>query len=121
MKPLRILVIEDDALVAAALAEILESQGHSVCAIVRTEADAVAAAFKFSPEMMIVDVQLRKGSGLDAVDRIQGRRLVAHVFVCGDAPTLRALRPGATVIQKPYFEQDLTRALRRALDVDTAA
>jgi FixJ family two-component response regulator len=121
MKPLRILVMEDDSMVAAALAELLETQGHSVCAIVATEADAVASAFQLSPEMMIVDVRLRKGCGLGAVDRILGFRLVAHIFVCGDAPTIRALRPGATVIQKPYFEQDLTRALQRALDAAAAA
>jgi CheY-like chemotaxis protein len=121
MKSLRILVVEDDAVVAAVLAELLEMQGHSVCAIAATEADAVAAEFQFSPEMMIVDIQLRKGSGLGAVDRIQGRRHVAHVFVCGDASRIRALRPGATVIQKPYFEHDLTCAIQRALDASTEA
>ncbi|WP_294532719.1 response regulator [uncultured Rhodoblastus sp.] len=121
MKSLRILVVEDDALVAAVLAELLEIQGHCVCAIVATEADAVAAALKLSPEMLIVDVRLRMGCGLGAVDRIQGRRLVAHVFVCGDASGVRALRPGATVIQKPYLEQDLTLALQRALDTVAAA
>ena len=116
MKPLRILVVEDDALGAAALAELLEMQGHSVCAIVATESDAVAAASRFKPEMMIVDAQLREGSGIGAVDRIQRRRLVAHVFVCGDALRIRMLRPCATVIQKPYFERDLTSAIQRALD-----
>jgi two-component system, response regulator PdtaR len=114
-------VMEDDAMVAAVLAELLETHGHTVCAIAATEADAVAAALHHIPEMMIVDVQLRKGSGLGAVDRIQGLRLVAHVFVCGDASRIRALRPGATVIQKPYFEHDLTRALQRALDAAAAA
>ncbi len=121
MKALRILVVEDDAMVARVLAELLETQGHCICAIVATEDDAVAAAFRFAPEMMIVDVKLREGSGLDAVDRIEGRRLVAHVFVCGDALRIRALRPCATVIQKPYFERDLTFAIQRALDGVAAA
>ena len=121
MKALRILVVEDDANVAMVLAELLETQGHRVCAIVATEADAVAAALQFTPEIMIVDVKLREGSGLDAVDRIQGRRLVAHVFVCGDALRIRTLRPHATVIQKPYFERDLTLAIQRALDGAAAA
>ena len=121
MKPLRILVMEDDAVVAAALGELLEMQGHSVCAIVATESDAVAAAVRFRPDMMIVDAQLREGSGIGAVDRIQGGRPVAHVFVCGNALRIRTLRPCATVIQKPYFEQDLTRAIQRALDAAVAA
>ena len=115
MKSLCILVVEDDAVVARVLAELLEALGHDVCAIAATETDAVAAAFEFTPEMMIVDVKLREGSGLVAVDRIQDRRLVAHVFVCGDALRVRALRPCATVIQKPYFERDLTFAIQCAL------
>lgn len=115
MKPLRILVIEDDAMVAAVLAEMLETQGHSVCAIAATEADAVIAALQFRPGMMIVDVKLREGSGVGAVDRILSRGLIAHIFVCGDAARIRALRPSATVIQKPYFEHDLTCAIERAL------
>jgi CheY-like chemotaxis protein len=115
MKSLRILVIEDDDMVAAVLTELLETQGHTICAIAATEGEAVADALELFPEMMIVEVHLREGSGLEAVDRIQRRRSVAHVFVCGDAPRIRALRPGATVIQKPYFEHDLTRALKSAL------
>jgi CheY-like chemotaxis protein len=121
MKALRILVVEDDAMVAMVLAELLVMQGHSVCAIAATESDAVAAAFRFTPDMMIVDAQLREGSGLGAVDRIQGGRPVAHVFVSGDALRVRTLRPCATVIQKPYFERDLTCAIQRAFDAAAAA
>lgn len=121
MKALRILVVEDDAVDGSALAELLEMQGHSVCAIVATESDAVAAALRFKPDMMIVDAQLREGSGVGAVDKIQGGRLVAHVFVSGDALRIRMLRPCATVIQKPYFECELTCAIQRALDAAAAA
>jgi CheY-like chemotaxis protein len=115
MKPLRILVVEDDPMVALTLSEILETQGHDVLAIATTESEAVAAALELKPEMMIVDAGLREGSGLDAVDRIQQGMRMAHVFMSGDARPIRALRPWATTIQKPFFEADLTRALQRAL------
>jgi CheY-like chemotaxis protein len=121
MKPLRILVIEDNALIAIALAEMLELQGHSVCAIVSTESEAVAAAARFKPELMIVDAQLREGSGIDAVDRILDAMTVAHVFVTGDAMGVRRLRPRSTVIEKPYFEDDLTCAIQSALAAAAAA
>ena len=120
MKALCILVVEDDAMVAMVLAEMLKTMGHSICAMVATEADAVLAALQFRPELMIVDVQLREGSGLGAVDRIQIRQLLAHVFVCGDARRIRQLRPKATVIQKPYFEHDLTLAIQHAVDGSAA-
>ncbi|MTV32814.1 response regulator [Rhodoblastus acidophilus] len=116
MKPLRILVVEDDSMVALTLAEMLEAQGHDVLAIATTEFEAVTAALDLKPEVMIVDAQLREGSGIGAVDRIQNRIRIAHVFISGDILPIHALRPLATMIQKPFFEADLTRAIQRALD-----
>jgi CheY-like chemotaxis protein len=121
MTPLRILLVEDDAMVALTLAEMLEAQGHEILGIAITESEAVAAALDLRPEMMIVDAQLREGSGLGAVDRIQTRRAIAHVFISGDTLPIHTLRPWATMIQKPFFEAELTRAIQRALDVAAAA
>ena len=121
MKPLRILLVEDDAMIALTLAEMLEAQGHQVLGIATTESEAVAAAFDLKPEMMIVDAQLREGSGLGAVDRIENGTRIAHVFISGDTLPIQTLRPWATMIQKPFFEAELTRAIQRALDVAAAA
>ena len=49
MKVLRILVVEDDALIGMLLAEVLVGMGHEVCAIEANEADAVAAAARCRP------------------------------------------------------------------------
>ena len=50
-----------------------------------------------------VDAQLRAGSGLGAVDRIQDKRFVAHVFVCGDASLGYAVLSIAFVSRRPRF------------------
>jgi CheY-like chemotaxis protein len=55
MKALRILVVEDDAMIAMLLADMFAAMGHDVCAIERTEAGAVAAATLCKPDLMIVD------------------------------------------------------------------
>jgi len=102
MRPLRILLVEDDGMVALALAELLETQGHDVLAIATTESEAVAAALDLKPEMMIVDAQLREGSGLGAVDRIQRATRIPHVFVSGDILAIRALKPLATMMQSRF-------------------
>ena len=49
MKALRVLVIEDDALIAMLLAELLAGMGHDVCATAATEAEAVIAAARSKP------------------------------------------------------------------------
>ena len=49
MAALRVLVVEDDAIIGALLAEMLEGMGHDVCAVEATEADAVTAAARCGP------------------------------------------------------------------------
>lgn len=111
---LRILVVEDDGLIGTLLGDMLELLGHKVCAIEVTEDGAIAAAAKFSPNFMIVDAQLRSGSGISAVDAILKNGLVPHVFVTGDVFEIRKLRPNAVVIEKPFSEATLTAAINRA-------
>ena len=115
MRALRVLVVEDDAMIGTLLAEMLEAMGHDICAIEATEADAVAAAVQFRPNLMIVDVRLGDGSGLAAVEEILRTGPVPHLFVSGDTSRIRALRPGAVVIQKPFRESDLARAIQCTL------
>jgi CheY-like chemotaxis protein len=115
MKALRVLVVEDDAMVGMLLAEVLTGMGHDVCANEATETDAVAAAARCSPDMMIVDVMLGDGSGVSAVAEILRTGFVPHVFVSGDTSRVRAFRPHAVVLQKPYSEPDLAQAMQRAL------
>jgi len=117
MKALRILIVEDDALIGMLLAEMLEEMGHGVCAIEATEADAVTAVIRCRPDLIIVDVRLGDGSGISAIEEILRNGPIPHLFVSGDISRVKALRPDAVVIQKPFREVDLTAAIQSALDV----
>jgi len=116
MSALRILVVEDDAMIGMMLTEMLEEMGHDVCSIETTEAEAISAADRCRPDLMIVDVLLGAGNGLSAVTEILRAGPVPHLFVSGDISKVQALRPGAVAIQKPYRESDLVRAIQLALD-----
>jgi len=117
MKALRVLVVEDDALIGQLLAETLAGMGHDVRAIASTEAAAVAAAVRCRPHLMIVDARLSDGSGVSAVEAILRAGPVPHVFVTGDPSNVQALRPDAVVVEKPFCEADLALAIERALGV----
>ena len=121
MTALRVLVVEDDTIISMLLAEILEEMGHDVCAIEATEAAAVAAAVRCTPDMMIVDERLGDGSGVSAVDKILRTGPVALLFITGDIWRVKALRPGAAVLQKPFRKSDLARAIQCALDAAAAS
>jgi len=112
---LRIMVVEDEAMVAELLTEVLEGMGHKVCAVEATEADAVATAVGCRPDLMIVDALLGLGSGVAAVQQILRTWLVPHVFVSGDLSRVWKLKPDAVMLQKPFRESDLAAAIQRAL------
>jgi CheY-like chemotaxis protein len=115
MKRLNILVVEDDDLVAELIGEMLADMKHIVCTTTATQSGAVTAAKLYNPDLMIVDVMLREGNGLDAVDLILQRGHVPHFFVSGDVAKVLKLRPDAIVVLKPYTEATLVAAMNHAL------
>ena len=114
-RKLQILVVEDEPIIAELLSDVLEGMGHDVCAIAMSQTDAISAAERCRPDLMIVDVRLGRGSGLCAVDEILRERYVAHVFVSADLAAVRTQRPMSVAIQKPYRESELERAIQRSL------
>jgi CheY-like chemotaxis protein len=117
MKAPRILVAEDEAIIAMLLALLLRSMGYEVCAVVGSESEAVAEAARCKPDLMIVDARLGRGSGIAAVTEILRGGFVPHVFVTGDAFQVRTLRPDAVILKKPFVENELALAIARALAV----
>jgi two-component system, response regulator PdtaR len=115
MKALRVLVVEDDALIAMLLAELLESMGHPICATAATEGEAVIAAAHYRPDLMIVDAGLGISSGISAVEEICRAGPLAHVFVSGDAERVRLRQPDAVVVRKPFRKAALVSAIEIAL------
>ena len=121
MKRLRILIVEDDAMIALLLDDVLREMGHEVCASEAGEAAAIRAARRCKPDLMIVDEHLGEGSGMAVVDEVLGVEAVPHLFVSGDARRITALRPDSIVVEKPFSEVGLARAIQRAMEREVAA
>ena len=115
MKRLRILVVEDDALIGSLLCEMLETMGHSVCASESTQANAVRAAARLRPGLMIVDAGLRGGGGVATVAEVLSHHPLPYLFTTCDRLRLRASLPDAVMIQKPFREFELARAIKLTL------
>ena len=125
MRPLRVLVVEDDPMIGPLLAEVLEDLGHVVVAVVVDADAAVAAAGDCRPDLMIVDIKLGERSGVAAVREILRDGFVPHVFVTGDLLRNLELGPDAVLIQKPYRRArhrggDRTRDRRRLEAIEAA-
>jgi DNA-binding response OmpR family regulator len=116
MRALRILLVEDDSMIGVFLGMTLEQMGHEVCAVETTEAGAVAAAERFRPDLMIVDAGLSTGDGITAVERILAQQAARFMFSSGDLTKARARFPNAVMIQKPYNDTQLARAIGTAME-----
>jgi two-component system, response regulator PdtaR len=115
MKPLRVLIVEDEAMIAMLYTEVLAGLGHEACVIASTEDEAVDAARTFKPDLIIVDQHLQEGSGETAMTRILSEAFVPHVFVSGDhAWSGSGKEP--VCLQKPFNETQLVRAIEAALE-----
>ena len=123
-EPLRILMVEDEALVALDLMDMVGRLGATVVASLATEDEAVEAFAMHRPDVVMMDVRLRAGDGINAVHRLRASGPAAVVFVTGstDAATRRRMEAvaGARIVSKPVRANELRSALRAAC-VDSAA
>lgn len=115
LKASRVLILEDECIIAILLAKVLTGMGHGVAGIAATVAGALTAAERSRPDLMIVDAQLRDGSGILAVREIIRSGFVPHIFVSGDDCRTLALQPGSAALVKPYRETELAEAIQRVL------
>lgn len=114
MRALRVVVLEDEAMIAMLFSEVLTGLGHDVCAVVRTEDEAVAAAFKYMPDLILLDQNLPEGSGAAALLRILAKGFMPHILVSGDL--LRdQINPNPVCLQKPFNEARLIEAIDLAM------
>jgi CheY-like chemotaxis protein len=118
-KPLRVLIVEDEANVAVALADALEEMGAEPIASVRNGYAAVALAERYNPDVVLMDVTLDGDmDGIEAARIIRDQYHVPVVFITGMDNPLTELRiaemGGAELLCKPATTNELGAALQRA-------
>lgn len=106
----RILVVEDEPLVAFDNEHLLEDAGYEVVSTVDNLADAIAVLEAEQLDLILSDVALRgQGDGIDLA-RAAAERDVPLLFVTGNCPVeARSLSVGC--LAKPYSDKMLKAAL----------
>jgi len=78
----RVLIIEDEPLIAMDLETIVRDQGHEVTGVAVTRDEAVALAMDDRPGLVLADIQLADdSSGIDAVKDILAQFNVPVIFI----------------------------------------
>lgn len=115
----RILVIEDEAIIALDLETIVTDMGHTITGVARTHEGAVALAGREKPDLILSDIQLADGSsGIDAVnDILKAAGDIPVIFITAfPERLLTGERPEpAFVITKPYTEEQVRSAVSQAM------
>lgn len=117
-----VMIIEDEILIAAELEGILHRLGHTVSSIARTRKQAVRAAERNPPKLILSDVQLADGSsGLDAVRDIIQMKPIATVFITAyPERLLTGLGSEPTyMVTKPFRAQQIKAVISQVLFFDT--
>lgn len=115
---MRILVAEDEALIALDLEAALTSMGHSVVGVAVSAAEVVRLAREQLPDVVLLDVHLGgAGDGFEAADTLERSGCTAGIlFVTADVQTVRSGKlSGRRFLPKPFTMDELKESIAALL------
>jgi CheY-like chemotaxis protein len=121
----KILVMEDDKKIAAALAIRLEAAGYEVLTA-PDGFDGLKLALHQRPDLLLMDIWMPVGTGFSVAQRLESLGLSGIPMVFITASKLKGLKQAAQKLgavgffEKPYDPAQLLAAIARALEPDPA-
>ena len=121
----RVLIIEDEPVIAMDIENLVADLGHRITGIARTRAEAVEKGAADKPDLILADIRLAdNSSGIDAVNDllIQFGELPVIFITAYPERLLTGDRPEpAFLISKPYTEDQVRSAVSQAMFFSTTA
>jgi DNA-binding NtrC family response regulator len=116
----RILVIDDDPGLSEVIGMLLERESYAV-QLAATLKQGIGLLEAAEPDLVVTDLKLPDGTGLDVIAAIRARRPVLPIIMITSYSSMEsaiaALRGGAVdYIIKPFDNDELLKAIARALD-----
>jgi DNA-binding response OmpR family regulator len=123
---LKVLIAEDQLMIAELLEVVLAEAGYDICGIARTVDEAVALGELHKPDLAVFDVQLARGGyGPEIARRLNSRGKFGVLYTTGEDSRTNTLAPadGEASMAKPYSDENLIRALEivREIAIDGTA
>ncbi len=111
---LKVLIVEDNLMLADMLENLLVSQGYDVCGIACTVSEAVALADRCHPDLAIIDYRLGEGGyGTQILPLLREKTKMGILYASGnDLKNELNEEDGDAFISKPYPIHDLLKALK---------
>ena len=112
----RLLIVEDETLFARAVTKRLQKAGY-VCEHAETLADGQALARQFMPDLVLLDMRLPDGNGMDLLVELVGNGVAVIVMTAyGEiSDAVQAMKQGATdYLKKPIDLDELLLVVQKA-------
>jgi len=111
----KVIIAEDDLVMADMLADILVHSGYEVCGIARTVDKAVRLCERHKPDLAILDLRLSdEGVGTEIAARLHPRGNLGILYTTGNVGQMGGLTKadGDACMRKPYRAEDVVLALK---------
>jgi len=120
MEKIKILIVEDEAIIAMEIEISLKSLGYQVTSIVDTGDKAIEKAEEDKPDIILMDIRIKgEMDGIEAADIIRSRFEIPIIFLTAYLDENRLERAKLTMpfgyILKPVQERDLRITIEMAL------
>jgi DNA-binding response OmpR family regulator len=110
----RVLIVEDDSLIAMDVREALITAGYEVCGVASSQIEALALAEAIHPDFAVVDISLSPGDGRIVAKELRRTYDTAVLFATGQCEEVGDLTGTGAIacLPKPYSADDIPEALR---------
>lgn len=118
MSGIKVLIVEDEAIVALEMQDRLQILGYQVCNIASNGGKAIASAEVSSPDLVLMDVKLKGAmTGIEAAKTIKDKLGIPSVFITAfsDENTLKQIidHLNYECIFKPFEIDELKEAVEK--------
>ena len=110
---MRILIVEDEPLIALNTQADLEAAGHTVTGIAMTSREAFRLAETDRPDLILMDVRLAEGNGVEAAQVIHAHWGILSLFATSYADISESVGNAAIgCLRKPYDQRSLVQSIQ---------
>ena len=115
----KVLIAEDDLMIADLVEEILIEHGYEVCGIARTVAEAVVLAQHHKPDLAVLDLRLADGGlGTEIAAQLLPLGRLGVLYATGNiTQVVLTTADGDASLSKPYRSVDLLRSLEIVAEI----
>lgn len=115
----KVLIVEDDLMIADMIEDMLIENFYNVCGIARTVDEAVYLARHKKPDLMILDLRLANGGlGTEVVAQLDSIEFLGVLYATGNrSQIMLSAADGHACLEKPFSKADLMQSLEIVADI----